>query len=79
MGTWRDSFSPIIARVIDQFGTDDMSRLRKELRKAFPSPPRQYHPYKIWLDEIRVQLGLKIKKHKLSKAEKNTKSLFGGK
>jgi len=57
--TWREHFRPIIAKVIKDTGTIDMRLLRKKLRQAFPVPPRQYHPYKIWLDEIQVQLGLK--------------------
>lgn len=37
-------------------GRDDMKRLRSELRKAFPMGPRPYHPYKMWLAEIKDQL-----------------------
>ena len=75
MATWRDNFRPITGEIIERVGTKDMKLLREELRDAFPSPPRKYHPYKIWLDEIRAQLGLK--KKKMTKAESNTKSLFG--
>ena len=74
MASWRDKFRPLIGRVIEEVGTGDMKVLRKALREAFPVPPRQYHPYKIWLDEINVQLG--TKKKKMSKAEKNTGTLF---
>lgn len=59
---WRIEFKPIITKVIKEMGTDDMRLLRKKLREAFPALPRQYHPYKIWLDEIQVQLGLKTAK-----------------
>jgi hypothetical protein len=58
MKTWRDHFRPRIARVIAEVGTDDMPALRRALRDAFPAGERRYHPYKIWLHEIRVQLGL---------------------
>jgi hypothetical protein len=57
--TWRDKACPIIAAVIAEVGTDDLPRLRRALREAFPFGAREYHPYKIWCDEIRVQLGTK--------------------
>ena len=60
--TWRDKARPIIAKVIADVGTSDMSRLRRALREAYPWGPREYHPYKIWCDEIRVQLGTKPKR-----------------
>jgi len=62
--TWRDRARPLIAKVISRVGTEDMKGLRKALREAFPFGPRDYHPYKIWLDEIRVQLGTKPEKVK---------------
>jgi hypothetical protein len=55
----RDRVRPIIAAVIDEHGVGDMPLLREKLREAFPFGERKYHPYKIWLDEIRVQLGAK--------------------
>lgn len=59
--TWRDKAAPIIAKVIAETGTDDMRLLRKKLRKAFPwgEYGKNYHPTKIWRDEIRRQLFLK--------------------
>jgi hypothetical protein len=62
--TWRDKAAPIIAAVINQVGTDDLPRLRRALREAFPFGAREFHPYKIWCDEIRVQLGTKPVKEK---------------
>jgi hypothetical protein len=59
--SWRDIMRPIIGKVIETHGTSDMGLLRAKLRRAFPCGPRKYHPYKIWLDEIRVQLGMKKK------------------
>lgn len=58
-GTWRDSARPVIARVIAEVGTDDLKKLRAALRAAYPFGIYDMHPRKIWLDEIRVQLGLK--------------------
>ena len=60
--TWRDEARPIIAAVIAEVGTSDLPRLRKALREAFPFGPRENHPYQIWCDEIRVQLGAKTKR-----------------
>ena len=54
----------MIDKIITDVGTEDMSALRKALRDAFPSPPRKHHPYKTWLDEIKVQLGTKKRKLK---------------
>lgn len=57
--SWRDQARPIIAQVIKECGDIPEKEIRKKLREAFPWGPRQYHPYKIWLDEINVQLGTK--------------------
>ncbi|WP_373649031.1 hypothetical protein [Schlesneria sp. DSM 10557] len=57
--SYREKWAPIIAKVIADVGTDDIRKLRQALRDAWDYGPREYHPYKIWLDEIRVQLGLK--------------------
>ena len=59
MTTWRDHASPIISRVIYEVGRGDMKKLRKALRDAYPFGERKYHPYKIWCDEVRRQLGIK--------------------
>jgi len=53
MTNWRDSARPIIAEVIARVGRDDMKALRRALREAYPFGPRQYYPYRIWLDEIK--------------------------
>ena len=76
MTTWRDRFRPLIAKIIQENEGSDMKTLRKALRAAFPVAPRAFHPYKIWLDEIKVQTG--TKKKRLTEAEKNTGNLFEG-
>lgn len=56
----------MIAEVIEAFGGREAVRscpralrqLRVALRQRFPDG-EVHHPYKIWLDEIRVQLGEK--------------------
>jgi hypothetical protein len=56
--TWRDHARPIIASVIKEFGHDP-KLLKAKLREAYPFYERKYHPYKVWCDEVRRQLGTK--------------------
>lgn len=58
MRTWRDHCRPIIAEVIADVGKNDMKKLRKALRKAYPYGERKMWPYKVWCSEIRRQLNL---------------------
>lgn len=60
--TWRDSCRPLIAGVIKANKDKSSKEIKKALRDAYPWGERRYHPYKIWCDEVRVQLGLKKKK-----------------
>lgn len=57
--TWRDGARPIIAEVLEKTKGCDESIIKKALYDAYPFGERQYHPYKIWLDEIKVQRGKK--------------------
>jgi len=57
MKTWRDIARPIIAKVVSELGREDTPQLRAALRDAYPFGERRYHPYRIWCDEINVQLG----------------------
>lgn len=66
--TWRDHFRPIIAQVIEAHAGQPVRSVRTALRKAFPAGPRQYHPYKVWLDECRIQLGLRSRERKAKPA-----------
>jgi hypothetical protein len=47
--------------IITQVLADNPGKEEKELRQllsaAYPFGMRKYHPYKIWLDEIKRQLG----------------------
>jgi hypothetical protein len=54
--TWRDKARPVIADVIRRVGRGDDKALRSALRDAYPFGVRKYHPYRIWCDEVRVQL-----------------------
>jgi len=55
MKTWRDKARPIIKEVIDTHGAGD-PKIKKHLADAYPFGERRYHPYKIWLSEIKIQL-----------------------
>lgn len=59
---WRSIARPIIADVIADIGLEDEKKLKKALREAYPFGERAYHPYKIWLDEVKIQTGKKQKK-----------------
>lgn len=61
-GTWRDSARPIIHDVLTEHKDSDEATIKKALRDAYPFGMRKYHPYKIWLDEIKVQRRLKKSK-----------------
>jgi len=60
---WRAIAKPIIARVIREVGTDDRAALKAALLEAYPFGPMEHHPYKIWRDEIKRQLGEKSPLH----------------
>jgi len=57
--TWRDAAAPIIAAVLQETSGQPEKLIRKCLYEAYPFGERNYHPYKIWLDEIRRQRGLR--------------------
>lgn len=59
MGSWRDIARPIIAKVILEH--HGKPTLKQVLYDAYPFGERQHFPYKIWLDEIKRQLGTKGK------------------
>lgn len=56
--SWRDSARPIIKEVLEKHH-DNEGALKRALFDAYPFGERKYHPYKIWLDEIKVQRGFK--------------------
>ena len=54
---WRRKAAPIITEVLAAMAGRPEHEVRAALRAAYPFGPRKHHPYKIWLDEIRVQTG----------------------
>ena len=67
--SWRDRARPIIAKVLAETKGQDEKAIKAALFDAYPFGPREYHPYKIWLDEIKRQRKLPRPKP-LSKAGK---------
>jgi hypothetical protein len=55
--SWREYAKPIIKQVLKDTAGQPEKVIRKALKEAYPFGLRQYHPYKIWLDEIKVQRG----------------------
>lgn len=53
--SWRDSAAPIISRILRETAGKPEEHIQKALFEAYPFGIRQYHPYKIWLDEIKKQ------------------------
>ena len=70
VSTWRRVAAPIIRRVLAEHAGESIAAIRRALRDAYPFGPMKYHPYKIWCDEIRVQLGLKKRTMKAGGAHK---------
>ena len=54
---WRRAAAPIIAKVLAETKGRPEAEIRATLRAAYPFGPRRHHPYRIWLDEIRIQTG----------------------
>ncbi len=61
--TWRDRCAPIIQQVLCQTKGQTEREIRKALREAYPFGERVMWPYKVWLDEIKRQRGLKPAVH----------------
>lgn len=60
--SWRDRARPIIAQVLLQTRGCSPKEIDDAIFDAYPFGERKYHPYKIWLDEVRRQrYGLKPK------------------
>lgn len=53
--SWRDIARPIIYKVLQDNAGKDPKEVKKALHDAYPFGQRAMHPYKIWLDAIKVQ------------------------
>jgi hypothetical protein len=57
--SWREVAAPIIEKVLADTAGKSEGEIKLALYDAYPFGERQYHPYKIWLDEIRQQRGIR--------------------
>jgi hypothetical protein len=57
---WRRIAAPIIARVLADNAGRPEAEVRAALRAVYPFGVRRHHPYRIWLDEIRIQTGRRL-------------------
>jgi hypothetical protein len=55
---WRAAATPIIAKVLKDTQGLPEKDIKKALQDAYPFGQREYHPYQIWLSEIKIQRGL---------------------
>ncbi len=74
--TWRDIAKPIIQATIRENQGKELKVVRAALREAYPWGQRAMHPYKIWCDEVKRQLGLKKVKIKGETKDPNQTKLF---
>jgi hypothetical protein len=72
--TWREDCAPLIAQVIRENEGKPLPEIKAALRDAYPYGQRSLHPYKIWRDEIKRQLGQK--KSKSGTVNDNQLNLF---
>lgn len=57
--SWREVAAPIITRVLIETAGQPDKEIKRALKIAYPFGERNYHPYKVWLKEVRRQRGLK--------------------
>ena len=50
---WREESAKVIYKIIKDNPSISIKELRRKISKAYPFGERKYHPYKIWLDEVR--------------------------
>ncbi len=60
--TWRENCRPIIAKVLKETKGKDETEIKNALKESYPFGERRMWPYKVWLDEIKRQRGLKKSK-----------------
>lgn len=56
---WRTHARKVIQQVLAENKGKTEKEISKAISEAYPFGQRRYHPYKIWLDEVKVQTGKK--------------------
>lgn len=65
VSTWRRDYAPAIADTICNNSEATKREMKKLLRAIQPTGIRGYHPYKMWLNEVKTQLYRHFNKHAL--------------
>lgn len=73
--SWRTTAAAVISKCIQEHPDAYESDLRKIISAAYPFGERKYHPYKIWLSEVKHQLHILA----LKKSQTMTLDLFRAK
>ena len=68
--------APIITEVLKETEGKQEKEIRKALKDAYPFGQRAMHPYKVWLDEIKRQRGLKPSVKSTETKDANQTNLF---
>ena len=76
MSMWRDTARKVIVKVLEENKGRADEEIKKALRDAYPFGIRDPHPYKIWLDEIKVQTGKRRFGVRKEKPDPNQKEMF---
>ena len=58
---WRQAYAPRIAALLHAHPEADEKQLRKLLREVAPVHMRGFHPYQMWLKEVRYQLNYRFR------------------
>ena len=58
---WRAHARKVIQAVMKKNAGKSEKEVRKAISDAYPFGERARYPYKIWLDEVQVQAGKKVK------------------
>lgn len=74
--TWRDKARPIIEEVLSRCKGKPEKEIKKALREAYPWGPRNNYPYKVWLDECKVQMGKKKVRQKKHKPDEDRRQMM---
>ena len=61
--SWRAQAAPLVAECVESGRALGLAgkKLWAYCNRSFPWGERQYHPYKIWRDEAKIQCGLKTR------------------
>ena len=62
--SWRDSARPIISKVLHETQGMAPREIDAAIFDAYPFGQRRYHPYKIWLDEVKRQRYGEVKRQR---------------